>query len=315
MVLFYNKKNNLYGLLSCLCWIYSTYCLENAFVIPLCIGVVSLLFGYKNASKEECLYNIVLICIAITFLSIYYFGIYRNTTIDSLYDPSHGTGVSFLENSMKILKGQKFIVFVIAIWIYRQIMLIKKKDKFNLLYDSLLWTSGAILFAGLILKLDWNMYYYTAVLCSLPSVLYIVYKSAGRVVVLVIMASFMLLHIYRIPIYIQKNQNDRLTTIQTIEYLSNKNDLGINIVWYEVDVNDSSTFLLTLRDWKKECVQSYMRFYRNDKDWEFDIYEINKKSIILYYQGNDIFGQRPSILVKHPHITLGDVLIYEIGEK
>lgn len=312
VLLYYEKKKVIYAIVAILCSIYMVFCLECVFIIPLTLGATTLLFSRKCLSKKQVIFNIGLICVAIGFLIVYFFGIYLKSNTDSFYDPSHGTGITFFENAVAILKGQKFLLLAALIWIVRQIILLSKKDQYHVLYDSLLWTSGAILLGGLILKLDWQMYYYTAILYALPSVLCFCCRYLGKLPTLVIIIIFAGLHTLKVPTNIMNNQRSRTNTVQVVEYLSTQIDKGKDVVWYETMANDSTAFDLILRNWQKDCVRTYLQFYLKNNTWDYAEYSQDKDAILLYPILNDMFAKRSFEFSQQPVGMINDILIYQI---
>lgn len=266
---YYNTQKYIYGIFALLLTTYTVFCGENVFVIPLSIGVITLLFGRNKLTKQNILFNIGLISIAIAFLLIYFFGIFLKVDAGSLYSPSHGSDTTFLENAVFILKGQKFLVFTALLWIYRQYVIIRKKDQFNVLYDSLLWTAGAILLGGFILKLNWQMYYYTSILYALPAIVYFCYKHFGKVFCLIVVTLFAGLHSLKIPSYIKENQEKRIYTFETISKISNEIRSGRGVVWYDTEGKCLAQNELDRRSWIKWCTQSCIQHHLQMKDWNY----------------------------------------------
>lgn len=312
LVLYYERKHIVYAIFALLLCSYMVFCSEVIFLIPFSLGLLTLIFAIKRLTTQQIGFNIGLICVAIGFLMIYFFGIYLKSNTDSFYDPSHGTGITFFENAIAILKGQKFILFAALIWLVRQIILICKKDQYHILYDSLLWTTGAILLGGLILKLDWQMYYYSAILYALPPVTYFGYKYVGKMPTLIFILLFAGLHAVKVPNAIKLNQSNRINTVQVIEYLSKQIDEEKDVVWYETSANDSTSFDIILRDWKKDCMLSYLQFYRKDSTWNYADFIPNRECILLYPIQNDSFTSRPLWLLESPIGTISDILIYRL---
>lgn len=313
LVLYYERKHIVYAIFALLLCSYMVFCGEVIFLIPFSLGLLTLIFAIKRLTTQQIGFNIGLICVAIGFLMIYFFGIYLKSNTDSFYDPSHGTGVTFFENAIAILKGQKFILFAALVWIVRQIILLCKKDQYHVLYDSLLWTSGAILLGGLILKLDWQLYYYVAILYALPSVVYLGYKYFGKMPTLIVIILFAGLHALKVPNAIKLNQSNRVNTVQVIEYLSKQIDNGKEVVWYETVANDSTSFDLILRNWQKDCMRTYLQFYLKDNTWDYVEYSQDKAAILLYPILNDTFANRSIELPNQPVGMINDILIYQIS--
>ena len=182
-----------------------------------------------------------------------------------------------------------------------------------MLYDSLLWTSGAIFLGGLILKLDWQLYYYVAILYALPSVVYLGYKYFGKMPTLIVIILFAGLHALKVPNAIKLNQSNRVNTVQVIEYLSKQIDNGKEVVWYETVANDSTSFDLILRNWQKDCMRTYLQFYLKDNTWDYVEYSQDKAAILLYPILNDTFANRSIELPNQPVGMINDILIYQIS--
>jgi len=317
-ILFYcNKgnKTNIYAILSILFWMYSTYCLENAFILPLVLGSVTLLFGYKKLTKEQRIFNFFLIAVALVFLSIYFFGIYLQKEGTDIYDPAHGTGVTIWENAVNMLKGQKFLLFATIVWLYRQYILLNKKDTYHIIYDSLLWTAGALLIVNIILRLNWSMYYYPAIIVALPAVVYFLNKHFGKISTLIVLVMFMALHSYKIPIVIKENQKNRIDTKQYIDYIVQQEHLNKDIIWYEIEVTDSTSYDIILRNWKKESLRTYIQFELKDRNWDFDEYDNQADCIVLYPKENDMFGNKPLILSELQPSYSNDIALYKVSSE
>lgn len=311
LVLYYQNNKPILAYISLLCFLYSVFCGEVTFIVPLSFGCIALLFGYKQLTKQQKIFNYGLISIALIFLIIYFFGIYLQKEGDASYDPSHGTGVTFFENAWTIIKGQKFLFVAAAIWLYRQILLISKKDTYNIVYDSLLWTAGAMLVANMILRLNWHLYYYPAILVALPAVVYFTKKHFGNKIALVIVVLFAVLHSYKLPKTIKANQKYRTQNIEFVETITHHFNQGKKIVWYETDANGSEVFDVTLREWRRDALRTYVRFELKNRDWDYNQYD-GLDCVLLYPKENDAFSPRPSLLTELPFIEVANIYMYEI---
>ena len=307
---YYNTQKYIYGIFALLLTTYTVFCGENVFVVPLSIGVITLLFGRNKLTKHNVFFNIGLITIALVFLLIYYFGIFLKVDTGALYDPSHGTDVSFVENALFILKGQKFLVFAAFLWVYRQIILILQKDQFNVLYDSLLWTAGAILLGGFILKLNWQMYYYTAIIYALPAVVYFCYNHFGKVGCLIIITLFAGLHSLKLPSYIKNNQEKRMYTTETIAKISNEINSGRDVIWYETEGICLMPNELERRSWIKWCIKSCIQHHLQIKEWNYSADNFSETCVLLCPIENTKCDDGFVCDKKNPDAMINDIFIY-----
>ena len=231
-----------------------------------------------------------------------------------MYDPSHGTGVTFFENALKIIKGQKFLILAALVWGIRQYMLITKRDTFHVIYDSFLWTTGAMLLGGLILKLDWHLYYYSAMLYALPSIVFFGKKYFKKIPLLIILVMFAGLHSYKIPQAIQTNQKDRTEQKNFVTFIVSQHQKGKKITWYELETDNTTSYDLILRDWKKNALRTYIQYELKDRTWEYAISDAYDECIVLYSNENDNLGVRPASLSKLAVKTLNGISLYEINQ-
>lgn len=308
---FYTRNNTIFAILSLCCFLYSAFCGEKIFVVSLVLGLITLFFGYKQLNIIQKYFNIGLVGISVTFLGIYFFGIFLQKEGNIVYDPSHGTGITFLENTINILKGQKFLLFAAIVWLYRQIQLLRKEDSYHIIYDSLLWTAGANLVANLILRLNWQSYYYPAIIVALPAVVYFLNKYFGKIVTLIIIMLFAALHSYKIPHIIKSNQKDRTENKEFVSYICDKYKQGDEVVWYDLDIVDPMSYDLVLREWKKNSLRTYIQFELKDKKWQYTPYEGKKVGIILYPQENNSQGNKPPYLNIEPLKVVCGIELYE----
>lgn len=314
VIQYYTTRKKVYAVIPTILFAYLVFCGECVFIAPLALGVVTLLFGYKQLSKEQKIFNICIVSVPILFLLVYFFGIYLQTTSESLYDPSHGTGVTFIENALKIIKGQKFLILAALVWGLRQLVLIFKKDSYHVLYDSFLWTAGAILLGGLILKLDWHLYYYSAMLYALPSVVFFGKKYFKEIPLLIILVLFAILYSYKVPRVIQTNQKDRIKHKEFVTYIVDQHLQGQKIVWHETVTNDTTSFDLILRNWKRNALRTYIQYELKDRTWEYAKSDIYDECIVLYSKENDTFGIRPASLSGLASKNVYDIALYEINK-
>ena len=268
--------------ISLLCWAYSMLIYENVCMVLGCMGLFPLVFAYKRLNKKQLIYCFSLIGLAVAFLISYFVIIYLPTLGHSHYDPAHHTGVGLFENAKSVLSGQKFIWLAALVWLWRQVQLLRKKSEFHILYDTLLWAAGGAVVGAVLLRLNWSMYYYDAIILSLPAIVYFVINANvkyGRLVALCIVVLFAAIHSRRVPASISHNQRERVTTAKNMSLIAEKASEGWSVVWYDDEKLDSAAEIN--KDFKKQTSQNYLQYLLKDRTWEYDE-EIKDKTVILY---------------------------------
>jgi hypothetical protein len=167
--LFYTKKNIWCGVIAFLILVWTTYSGESAFMRPLAWGACGLLLMWRKSTKWERAFHIGLVADAVIFLLVYFFFIFLK--IQTAYDGSHGTEVTFIGNMISILVAQKFLWIAAIVLCVRIWDVLKNKVEITF-YDLFLLTAGAMCVGGFILKLNWVTYYNGAALMCLPAVVY-----------------------------------------------------------------------------------------------------------------------------------------------
>ena len=268
--------------LSLWCWAYSMLIYENICVALGCMGLFPMIFARKRLNKKQVIYCLSLIGMAVAFLLAYLVVIYIPTIGRVHYDPAHHTGVGMLENAISVLKGQKFIWVAALVWLWRQVQLIRKTSQYHILYDTLLWTAGGAVAGAVILRLNWSMYYYDAIILSLPAVVYFVMHSNekyGNYAALCLVIVFTLLHSYRVPKSISNNQTARVTTAYHMNLISDKASDGFAVVWYDDETLDQAAEIQ--KEFKKATTKNYLQYLQKNRNWDYDG-EIGDKTVVIY---------------------------------
>ena len=267
--------------LSLLCWTYSMLIYENVCVVLGCMGFFPLVFAFKRLTRKQLAYCFSLVGLAISFLLAYYLVIFRPTNGEMYYDPAHHTDIGMLANAIKVLKGQKFIWLAALVWIWRQIRILGKKATYHILYDTLLWAAGGSVAGAVILRLNWTMYYYDAIILSLPAVVYFILNSNekyGKYLALCLMAIFALWHSYKVPKTISNNQNVRVKTAFHMNFISEKASEGWSVVWYDEEQLGEADEIQS--DFKKETAKNYFQYLQKNRDWDYD-QAMGEKTVLL----------------------------------
>ena len=294
-------------LLSLFFWGCSMLVYENVCMVVGCMGLFPLLFAYKRLNRRQIMYCFTLLGFVIAFAAAYLFIIYLPSAGQTTYDPTHGTGLSIIDNAKQILKGQKFIWVAAAVWMWRQVQLGTKKSDYHILHDTLLWAAGGMVFGGIVLRLNWTMYYYDAIIVSLPAVVYFLLKihdNYGRYITFGVVTLFACWHSYNLPRTFANNQKDRIDTAKNMESIAEKAANGWSVIWCENGELDG--FDNVLREWKKETTMNYMQYLMQDKEWSYDQVERAGNIIVFYANENDIAGDIPDLLVNYERIPIGE---------
>lgn len=292
-------------LLSLFCWAYSMMIYENVCLVLGCMGFFPLLFAFKRLNTKQKIYCYTLIALMVAFLVSYLFVIFLPTLGHKHYSPSHGTEVTMLENAVYILYGQKFLWVAALFWLWRQIQIIRKESQFHVLYDTLLWAAAGMVLGGVAIRLNWTMYYYDAIILSLPPVVYFsmrTHEKYGKYITLSIVLFFAVVHSRRVPQYIKSNQGNRVETARQMKYIAGLISNGWKVVWYEN--GEVEGVLRWNRDSKKEWTQNYIQYLLVDRDWEYDG-KICDSTIVLYPCENDKLGDIPVAFCDYKRIPIG----------
>ena len=284
---FYVSKKWVYFILTLVFINYQCYTSEVGFVLPFSWGICGLLLRKNCIDKKERFLYYGMILSAIVFLLIYYFTVFIN--IEKMYDSSHGSGVTMLENAFQILFAQKFLWVALLLFCIRFYDIIWRKNKFTI-YDLLLLLAAAHCCGGFILKLNWILYYNKAIIYSLPAVIYFSNYYLKPKWTLLLILCFALFYSAKIPNMIKHNQENRIDSFTFVNTLANKIQEGENVYWYEpLSLNDD-LFENIQRDWIQQATEKYLWHVLEDSTFKFKtISEYNdEKGYVLICNENEI---------------------------
>lgn len=246
---------------------YLTWMLESAFVVPLAMGVCGLVLRWKE-SKEEHWLHIALVVTALTYLLYYFFVVFLHIEGDT-YDPAHGSGVTFIDNVVKILMSQKFLWLAIILLGVRVWDVLCRKDKVSF-YDILLLAAAGYCLGGWVLKLNWVLYYHRVVILSaLPVVFYCNHYLKGKWT-LIIMFIYAVFYVAKMPSQIAGCQVWRLDSDKYISGLEQIGRVGEEIYWYAPEVEQGS-FDDKQYTWLHESEQNTLRYVMQNEKIEIPI--------------------------------------------
>ena len=315
LCIFLEKDKTWAMALSLFCWAYSMLIYENVCMVLGCMGLFPLLLAYKQLSKNQKIYNYTLIGMAVAFIVTYVYVIYFPPRGQSHYDPAHDTGVGLIDNAWTMIYGQKFIWVAALVWFWRQVQLVRKQTTYHILYDTLLWAAGGMVIGAIVLRLDWAMYYYDAIILSLPAIVYFLINSHtkyGKYVALGVMMLFAAWHSVKVPHLIEKNQKDRIVTSANMHLIAEKALNGWSIVWYDGCRQDSVSEVR--KAWRKEATRNYIQYLMKDIKWDYGA-ELKEYSVVFNPYENEIKGDIPEYCKDKIKTEVGEtsgVVYYEI---
>ena len=311
--LFYEKGKWIYGIVALLCINYFCYCGESCFVLPLSMGFCALLFQRKTFTLREKFFNGLLVGSALLFLALY--AILILPYIESAYDGAHGTSVGLFENAFRMLWAQKLLVLALILFCVRLVDIVRNKKEYTF-YDGLLLTAAACCLGNFILRLNWTLYYNTAAMLTIPSILYysLYYlKNKWTMVLFVLLA---LLYGWKIPKTIQENQQNRKMVYDGMTFLSRKIDEGVEVLWYDPEVKTYS-FELVLRDWRFDAINTYFGWLRQEPEFSLKkVTELNQidNGILLSPMVNHVLLPNDTCLLRQGKLMfyLNGIEVYSV---
>lgn len=287
-ILFCQTKNNIYGLLSLLMIIWCTYCSEIGFALPLVLGICGLIFRWKEADYKEKTYYWLIVANATIFLLIYLLFIRTKTEIS--YDPSHGSGVTFLGNIIYIIRSQKLFWVAIPLICVRIWDVLYRKSHVTV-YDILSLAAAGHCCACFILKLDWTLYYYRAYYFLIPSIIYYCnyyINSKATFTLMLVLASF---YCSKIPNIIVTNQQERKSVEKfvscIVDAIKNKN----SVYWYAPNIGEANSFEFKFRDFTEDAIQACIGYELGNMDFRMihiEDYNGDKGYYLLPIQNEEV---------------------------
>lgn len=267
---------------------YFCYCLEVNPIIPCCYGIIGL-FNWKNSTQLEKYYFLSMIITTIIYFTLYLFFVYLNIG-DNIYDSSHGADISIWAVALRMLYAQKFFLIGIIILLIRFFCFIKRRYPF-LWWDNLLLTGFAYYSGCVIIHLHHTVYYWTAVLCMLPAIIYYLDKWIGSkwlMVAILFLSVIMCRTFYN---KVQSNQEYRLKSVELQEIFKKEIKLGKQIYYFNPEVKDKNNNFYQWRKQKQECLPVYIGNAVNNHKYSLKIiskFEQLPGIYILPYENNEL---------------------------
>lgn len=312
-LLFYQRKSILWGLLSFGIVVWSTYCSEVSFVLPLTWGFCGLVLRWKTAEKQEKVFYWLLIVNAVVFLLVYYFGV-RIHMVKS-YDGAHGSGVTMMGNAINILYAQKFLWIAILLLCVRVWDVLVRKSEITI-YDIFLLAAAGHCCGGFILKLNWVLYYNRAIYFALPAVVYYGnYYLKGKWTAL-IMFVFAVFYCAKIPQTTKAAVENRNNTIAFMNIVL---PIADELVWYAPNVDNESENDMVARSWKKNALQVYLQYLKHDPTYTIrtlDTFDENE-SYYLTCPENEVLSVNGNRAIEQACCLVGrqderDIKLYKV---
>lgn len=278
---------------------YITYCYENVCAIPFAIGACSLLFNYRNLSRNKKIFNILLIAGVVVFLGIWILVILPQ--VSQFY--SHQEESSMLKNAMRIFIAQKVYWLAAIALIYRVYQYVVKKSAYTI-YDSLLLASFAYFIGSAMLKLNFTYYYNVGVLVALVAVQYYAKEYLKPYWVVLIFVALTLFYGRKLPSIISKSQSDR---VESRSYITQLADISktTTIYWYAPYYEDQEYIWADVRNCQRNRLETIMHWYMRNNDasiseqQEFDfllsgvwLFPVENEKLFDDYQIPELQGEK-----------------------
>ncbi|MBO4263557.1 MAG: hypothetical protein J5871_02615 [Bacteroidales bacterium] len=264
--LFHKRKRILYALAALLAVNYATYCLEYEFIIPFSFGLFGLLFLRRQSDRKEKVYYALLLGSGILYLCLYARLVLPH--IQSAYDGAHFTRTTFAGNMLRMLAGNKIILLALAAGCIRLLGIRKGQSRY-MFFDTVLLAGLGVCCGGLVLRLNWTMYYNLAALLLFPAVVYFSRHYLRPPVAALLLFALVGLHGYRIPRHIRDNQQKRMETVQKMEGLKNSLLAGESLFWYAPPIAQPGPET-ELRNWRKVTMEQYLGYLLHERDFMLD---------------------------------------------
>jgi hypothetical protein len=276
---FLTTKKTIYGLISFVAILYCVFCIETIFIIPATSGILFLIVGKYNKSKSQIVFGASLLLLAIIYLVMYYFIVYRFTI--SAYDGSHGADTTFIQNAINMLLNQKLLIVSLLLLLIRLYMIIAKKDNYDIFYDTFLLTGLAFALGCFILGLNWGMYYMISVLFVGFPILYNLTKLLKTKYALLIVVLLSLFYIRNFPKNIQTVQKSRLETKALVNELRKYYELNYAFIWRDEVLFDQE-WDKVMSQFKHESLTTLLKHEFDLQDFEFND-KTDKTQYLCFY--------------------------------
>jgi hypothetical protein len=283
-----NKKR--YYIAALLAAVYNSYCKEPVFGTFLVVAIVNLFFRYKNQSKKEKIFYVSLIAHGLLFIVLYYLFSYRNSM--GFYNEGR-TGLQGLQFILPILIRTPLLIIVIVFGLFRFGVIIIKKDREHLYYDSLLFAGIAYIFAYIFLHLNTDYYFLPSIILFLPSLVYWIkyWYQTKKNRALAVFGFIMVICFYNVRAVpdISNKWQEREDFIQYISNLLSEYNEGRQFIWHESDdILAADPFYSSVLNWKKHVENAFLNYRNNSEGKDFftvlkDVDEIGLYENTLFF--------------------------------
>lgn len=280
---FNDTEKWIYGVVSLLVINYINYCYETLFTIPLAMGACSLLFNYKNLSKNQRLFNWLLVSSGLLFLALYVIIVLPRAT--DFY--KHYNSYSIFQIAFRIFVAQKIYWIALVVLIIRVWEILKKESSYTF-YDSMLLASFAYFCGAAVLKLDYTYYYNFGSLTALVPIIYFFQKKFRPSLVFIITACLAAFYCIKIPRTIRNTQKARLETYAEVSKLSRFVEKE-NFYWYAPNYDDPTNLWVDFRSVTQGRLEIYLSWLlHQDVHFEEKTIFDNNKGIWLFPSENKV---------------------------
>jgi hypothetical protein len=299
-----------YYIASFLAALYSSYCKEPVFGAFLTFAVTNLLFRHKNQSKSEKIFYAALIAHAVLFVALYYLLSYRNAS--GFYNEGRVEfqGFQFI---FSILINTPLLIVIAAFGLFRFGVIVVKKDRGHLYYDTLLFAGIAYSFAYVLLRLNSSYYFLPSIILFLPSLVYWTkyWYSTKKNHAFAAFGLILLICFFNLAAVVDISNiwRERKNFIPYISNLLLEYNEGKTFIWYESDNTlTGNTFYKDVRSWRKGVENAFLN-YKNKSEGK-DFFTVSKnmdeivfdKNVLFFYPiDNDQNQPMPEYLLKVLH--------------
>ena len=270
-ICFCRTRKWLYGVVLLGLMIYYVFCGELNSIIPLMMGVLMLIF-----SKEKWL-GWGSLCVVALYICTYSIAILPN--ISDVYDSSHGTSMSMIQNAINILQLQKLLMVAFGLLIWRMYKVFIMKDEYRLDTDTLLAAGCAYAVGCFIMRLNWGLYYDVVIIYTMPSMIRELnfFSKRATIISSIIIMLFGFYFVIKYPQLIKAIYHNKEANAVDMQKIDTHIKNASNIAWYvdEAEAANTDNFYLrchVIRD---------IRHVKQDKEFEFKDYTDVREDDIL----------------------------------
>lgn len=210
---------------------YYAFSIEVNVATPLIIGVCALLPIQRK--RVDVQLGLSMLGIVALYVVLYMTLIFPH--IQTAYDSTHGTGVSLLANAITMLSGQKLLILIFCVFIWRLYKVFLCKDDFDIFSDTLLSVSVGGIIAAFIMKLNWPEYYLPTIVFAIPSLVSLLdFRTKRNIVVSSMVLLIMLLYFgVKIPKVVKDLSTKREYYSRAINFFDSNCKETPTIAWYQ----------------------------------------------------------------------------------